>query len=420
MSTVIDEFDTVYAPPDTAIDDGGAEHDSVQDAVDNSDHWVLVGPGTFEENVSISGKDDFDLIGSGLASVIDAPDGSNEEAIYGESARTTIRSLKAKGDANNGVSAIRLVNNAAGGEDAPRVLEVHIDGGAGSGLTISGQNAQVNTVRVFNPGNRGIFVSDSGTVLYNTVVSGAGGNAVEFTSSAIESSLVGCTIRGPSNAGVVVDGDRFVLGGVNILNVDNDGVTINGNDCTFGMSQIDQASGDAIVLGGARPNLFGVSTTNTGTTPLNDAAATSPQYRGVVTDGTVQDNSPVTDSEWVQRLVDSPNGHIMNVVLDNGDSAEIPVPVPDGEDIKVYRWGSYRISDSTSPNGLVVRLKEGDDTVNTSDGAIDKESTDPASPVAQHTNNTGSLSIMKLAVNNGTGSTIADPGVAAHFAYVVE
>lgn len=115
-------------------------------------------------------------------------------------------------------------------------------------------------------------------------------------------------------------------------------------------------------------------------------------------------------------LVNSPNGNLQNVALDDTDTSEISVPVPDGETLTVYRWGAYQISDGTAPAGLVVQLLDGSNTVQASENTVNTENT---SGVASFTNSSGSVSIFKLAVDNGTGSTITDPGVGAFFAYEV-
>jgi len=127
-----------------------------------------------------------------------------------------------------------------------------------------------------------------------------------------------------------------------------------------------------------------------------------------------------TDSKIISELVNSPNGHIMNTALDSGDSAEITVPVPNGESVEVFRWGGYKVTDGTAPSSLKVQVKDGSDNVDVSANTVNSQSTDPASPLASVSNGSGSLSIFKLAVNNGTSGTIADPGVGAIFAYRVK
>ena len=90
----------------------------------------------------------------------------------------------------------------------------------------------------------------------------------------------------------------------------------------------------------------------------------------------------------------------------------------DGETLKVYRWGAYKISDGTAPTGLEVQLLDGGDTVQASENTVDTE--DTATPVASFGNATGSRSIFKLRINNATGNNYTTDGVGGLFAYVVE
>lgn len=112
----------------------------------------------------------------------------------------------------------------------------------------------------------------------------------------------------------------------------------------------------------------------------------------------------------------SPNGHIPTALLEDGESAEISVPVSDGETLTVKRWGSYKISDGTAPTGLQVQLLDGSDTVQDSANTTDNRS---SSGVASYINSSGSLSIFKLRVDNATGNNYTTAGVGAVFGYEV-
>lgn len=103
--------------------------------------------------------------------------------------------------------------------------------------------------------------------------------------------------------------------------------------------------------------------------------------------------------------------------LDDGDSFEIPVRVPDGSTLEVYRWGAYDAADGSTPTGLDVELLDGSDTVQVAQNTANSE--DASAPVASHTNSSGSLSIFKLRAKNDTGSGIDSPGVGTHFGFRV-
>jgi hypothetical protein len=122
----------------------------------------------------------------------------------------------------------------------------------------------------------------------------------------------------------------------------------------------------------------------------------------------------------VEHLVDSPNGTPPVALLENGESIEVTVVVPESEALKIYRWGAYTIADGTAPTGLEVRLLDGGDTVQASGNTTDTESTDPSVPVASYTDSTGSPSVFKLRANNATGNDYTTGGVGSHFAYIIE
>jgi hypothetical protein len=132
------------------------------------------------------------------------------------------------------------------------------------------------------------------------------------------------------------------------------------------------------------------------------------------------DVSRLVGKTRVEHLVDSPNGHPPVALLEDGESIEITVVVPDRQTLKVYRWGVYKITDGTAATGLEVQLLDGGDTVQTSSNTTDTESIDPASPVTSYTNASGSPSVFKLRANNATGNNYTTDGVGSHFAYIVE
>jgi len=119
----------------------------------------------------------------------------------------------------------------------------------------------------------------------------------------------------------------------------------------------------------------------------------------------------------VQSIVNSPD-MFQFTELDTGESTEIGIPVANGATLAVYRWGGYRVSDFTAPTGLDVELLDGTDTVQVAANTAD--SSDVTTPIASHTNNSGSVSLFKLRVQNDTGSAIESPGVGAHAGWRVE
>jgi hypothetical protein len=115
-------------------------------------------------------------------------------------------------------------------------------------------------------------------------------------------------------------------------------------------------------------------------------------------------------------VVDNPD-RLPIAELEDGDSIELAIPVDDGEMLEVYRWGGFDVSDGLAPSGLDVELLDGDDTVRVSSNTSNEQ--DNRTPLASYENSSGSRSIFKLRAINTTGSVIDNPGVSAHFGYVV-
>jgi propanediol dehydratase small subunit len=104
-------------------------------------------------------------------------------------------------------------------------------------------------------------------------------------------------------------------------------------------------------------------------------------------------------------------------VLQDTESIELPIYVPDDATLEVYRWGAFDASDGSAPADLNVELLDGADTVQASANTANSE--DTATPLASYQNSSGSVSIFKLRAKNDTGSPIDSPGVGAAFGYVV-
>lgn len=119
------------------------------------------------------------------------------------------------------------------------------------------------------------------------------------------------------------------------------------------------------------------------------------------------------DSEFVVEYPTRPP----IAALENNESIEVPVRVPNGSTLEVYRWGAYDASDDSTPTDLDAELLDGADTVQASENTANTEDTE--NPIASHTNATGSLAVYKLRARNETGSAIDSPGVGFHVGFRV-
>jgi hypothetical protein len=123
-----------------------------------------------------------------------------------------------------------------------------------------------------------------------------------------------------------------------------------------------------------------------------------------------------TAIDYRDVVIDNPD-RLPIAELHNQESIEIPIVLRDGEILEVYRWGAYDVNDTSAPTGLAVELLDGLDTVQASSNTIDNSADD--TPLASHENTSGSTSVFKLRAINETGEAIDNPGVGAHFGYVM-
>lgn len=141
-----------------------------------------------------------------------------------------------------------------------------------------------------------------------------------------------------------------------------------------------------------------------------------------ISDGTIAaadiSSGAVTDTEVYMPsvVVEDPERQFI-ARLDDTESIEIPVRVPDTQTLEVYRWGAFDASDGTAPAGLTVELLDGADTVQVSANTANNQS--KSTPVASHSNSSGSASIFKIRAKNGTGAGINTPGVGMVAGFVV-
>lgn len=407
-----------------AVLNGTTDFSSVQDAVDHASEGdtILIGPGTF--SAVLVETADLTFIGSGPGTIIDG--GSNGVAFDINANNVTVIQVSARTDtgvAGQNLYPFRVRNNISG-----VVLQL---------------------CRVIDGDDNAFRIIGDETKLIGCVVEANDGQGFNFTGSSRGCAAIGCVVQsGVSSIGIRLDGERGAAIGCSVTGVGSTGIDVNDPSATVDGNVIDSTFGDGIAVRSESTNAIvmanvvtnwdtgnngnvAIDTTDApagailiGNNPPGENNADATTYKGndidTNGDGTVDEADDLTDAGWVARLVDSPNGQIPNAALDNGDSAEISVPVADGETLKVYRWGAYQISDGTTPADLDVELLDGSDTVQATENTGDNESTDPGTPVASHTNSSGSTSIFKLAVANDTGGAIADPGVGAFFAYLVE
>lgn len=121
---------------------------------------------------------------------------------------------------------------------------------------------------------------------------------------------------------------------------------------------------------------------------------------------------PVGGIDHPTLLVNSPE-LFPRTTLDDTESIEKDIVVPDGETLTIYRWGVHRTSDDTAPTNLDIELLDETDSVDTTANTTDNENT---AGIASITNSSGGEHVYTVRLKNDTGSS---EDVAGHVAYDV-
>lgn len=189
-----------------ALADDGEMYDTVQAAVDAASGWVFVGPGTFNETVTVS-TDGLTLEGVGEGSVID---GGTSNAVDIDASDVVVKSLSLTGSYgvdSTGASTNVSVQNVSTDSrmtlngDNSTFLNSHSDGASSDSFRVEGDesiikgcvslNSDNDGVRsnncssviaannvVINPAGSGVGLQSEGSIMIANRVDGAGDNGI--------------------------------------------------------------------------------------------------------------------------------------------------------------------------------------------------------------------------------------------------
>jgi len=195
-----------------ALADDGNTYDSVQDAVDASSSYVKVGPGTFNEDISINSSD-LTLCGCGRSTVIN---GGDSTAITVNGANVTIDSIAVQtNDAEN-------AEGIAGNSNSLYILNSYIISAGEIAINFGGgDDGIVHNVTVEDCAT---FASDS----YDGIVLSSGDrftvsnvtmlNSSQNTRDGIDGNgthdavITACYVQNCTRGGILVDNDSIVIG----------------------------------------------------------------------------------------------------------------------------------------------------------------------------------------------------------------
>lgn len=184
------------------LGDDGNQYDSIQAAVDASDSWAFVGPGTYYENVVIN-KDDFMLQGSGNETLIDG--GDIGPAITVNSQNNIIQSIICKTGQSSFVTAAIVIKG-----DSTTLERVTVSGSYEDGIEINANNCRVKSCTIDSVSRHGLFIKDGRRVIMND-----------------------CTVKNPSDYGILFRSDDSIVSDNVVINTGGNSIgTVSGGSST--------------------------------------------------------------------------------------------------------------------------------------------------------------------------------------------
>lgn len=268
--------------------DGGVVYSSIQAAVNNASDFVRVGPGTFNESVSI-GTAELTLVGSGRGTVID---GGASAAVTSDKNYVTVANLAVDSSGGNGID---FSSTLAFGQT---IRNVDVLGSGADAIQIDGSDSAVENVRIFGSTDKAIAASAADDLRISGVrcTTGVGGistgsaNVVVtncmlfdtndgFNLQGARTAVSNCLVKDSGNNGIRMAGDDSVAGDNIIDNPGNHGIVAPSNDQVISDNRIHSAGNDGISASGtdqliANNRVSGASNSNidtsSATTPTTD------------------------------------------------------------------------------------------------------------------------------------------------------
>ena len=226
-------FPTDYADAlaGKALADDGNLYDSVQNAVDAATGYVIVGPGTFNESVSI-GTAGLTLQGSGQGTLIDG--GTNGHAVHIQANNVTVENLSVRTEPSTDDMRAGVVTDS------------------------SYSNATISNIKVRESDAEGVKVQSPNSTVDGCVALNSSGVAtIYIMSGAVNCVARNCHVSNDGNNGIRVTGDDSVIIGCYIENTATDGIVINsGNDCVIGGNRIHNAGDSGINMYSGTQNII--------------------------------------------------------------------------------------------------------------------------------------------------------------------
>lgn len=229
-----------------ALADDGNRYSSVQTAVDSASGWVFVGPGTFNESVTINTAG-LTLEGCGRDTLIDG--GTIGEAITMVGDNVTVQKLRVTSDIGTGNDGIRVTG------DGCVVKQVIANNIGDAGISVFSSDCIVTNCRSSNVGQHNISLFNSGNrnIVTNNVLKDAGvySMILDINDGGGNNSIIAGNIcTDSSNDGIMINGNDNTAIGNRVINSGDDGIGINGIDNIVANNRISDSTNSDITDGG--------------------------------------------------------------------------------------------------------------------------------------------------------------------------
>lgn len=206
------QADSVYA-------DDGNFYNTIGDALNNATSYVSIGPGTFNENLTVT-TDDMTIEGVGESTVIDGGDSS--PAVTIDARNVTISNLSAITDRPGSQNAIEVTTNG----DKAKVYNIAGIVAGESGIYTDGTPFKVTIrdcdIEAVGSGSPSIEMKGNDSLIEG-VIDNAGNIAVSGQSS----NIVNCRVNTTSNLPAIELDGSFCIASNNQVDTDNgDGILV--------------------------------------------------------------------------------------------------------------------------------------------------------------------------------------------------
>jgi hypothetical protein len=207
--------------------DDGYVYGTIQAAQDAASSWIFIGPGTFNESVTVD-TPGLTVQGSGHDTLIDG--GTSGDGLSANAANISILSLRARTTSGQGTF--------------------------NQGIAVQGSSVTIKNVTVTDSDNGGILTDSTDTTIKNSTILGGDDAGIQCTDAGSSMIVDGCFIdgtggNGANYVGIFPSGGDCIISNNIVINSDDYGIRSESSDNILIANRIDNSTGDAISIGGS-------------------------------------------------------------------------------------------------------------------------------------------------------------------------